>query len=175
LILNELDTSTVVAAVPIAPPVARFPIAVVPRSSAPESVVKPLNVLFPAILWLVVRSTKFCVLDPVPPFAIERIPATSAVARSIALVVEPEPTKFDAVNVSETKASVSAVPFHVPDVMTPVFGVMTKPLNPVAPVIAPERAREVPVAAPMFGVVRVGDVANTAAPVPVSSEREPRS
>jgi len=35
-----------------------------------------------------------------------------------------------------------------------------------------ERVRVVPLAAPMLGVVRVGEVPKTATPVPVSSERE---
>ena len=39
-------------------------------------------------------------------------------------------------------------------------------------VTLPERESDVPLAAPIFGVTRVGEVANTAAPVPVSSESE---
>jgi hypothetical protein len=108
-------------------------------------------------------------LTPVPPFAWDSIPATSAVARSIALVIDPDPTKSDEVNVSETNASIRAVPFQVPVVMTPVFGVMTSPLNPVALVMAPVSKSDVPVAAPIFGVTSVGEVAKTVAPVPVSS------
>jgi hypothetical protein len=40
---------------------------------------------------------------------------------------------------------------------------------------SPESVRLVPVAAPMFGVTRVGVFANTSAPVPVSSEMTPAS
>ena len=43
----------------------------------------------------------------VPPFATVRVPATSAVAKSTASVVEPEPLNIDAVSVSETIASVT--------------------------------------------------------------------
>jgi hypothetical protein len=40
---------------------------------------------------------------------------------------------------------------------------------------SPERTKDVPVAAPMFGVTRVGVLAKTSAPVPVSSEIIPAS
>ena len=40
---------------------------------------------------------------------------------------------------------------------------------------SPERVRDVPVAAPMFGVTSVGVLANTSAPVPVSSDIIPAS
>jgi hypothetical protein len=43
------------------------------------------------------------------------------------------------------------------------------------PVSAPDRTRDVPVAAPIAGVTRVGVLANTKAPVPVSSEITPAS
>lgn len=39
-----------------------------------------------------------------------------------------------------------------------------------AAVTAPDATSDVPVAAPMFGVVSAGEVAKTARPVPVSSE-----
>ena len=34
----------------------------------------PVNVLFPAMVWLAVKSTKFCVVEPVPPLAIGKVP-----------------------------------------------------------------------------------------------------
>ncbi len=48
-----------------------------------------------------------------------RLPATSAVAKSIAFVLLPEPIKMLEVRVSETYASVKAVPFHAPAVIVP--------------------------------------------------------
>src|SRR5690606_30912048 len=43
----------------------------------------------------------------VPPLAIDNVPATSAVPKSTALVLEPEPTKIEEVSVFETIASVT--------------------------------------------------------------------
>ncbi len=48
---------------------------------------------------------------PVPPLATGNMPATSAVAKSTALVVDPEPTNKLAVSVSDASASV--IPAHV--------------------------------------------------------------
>ena len=45
---------------------------------APPEIIFELNVLTPPTVWLVVKSTKFCVDAPVPPFAIATIPVTLA-------------------------------------------------------------------------------------------------
>jgi hypothetical protein len=37
------------------------------------------NVLVPAMVWAVVKSTKFCVVDPVPPAEIGKVPEVIAV------------------------------------------------------------------------------------------------
>ena len=48
------------------------------------------NVLVPAMVWVVVRSTKFCVADPVPPFAMPNLPVTPVLKGSpVALVNTP--------------------------------------------------------------------------------------
>ncbi len=41
-----------------------------------DAVIAPVNVLAPPIVWAVVRSTKFCVAEPVPPRAIATSPVT---------------------------------------------------------------------------------------------------
>ncbi len=46
---------------------------VVVLTALPDSV--PENVLLPAMVWAVVRSTKFCVAEPVPPFATGTTPS----------------------------------------------------------------------------------------------------
>ena len=76
-----------------------------------------------------------------PPFAVGRIPETSAVARSTALVVDPEPMNIEEVNVSETYASVKAVPFHTPDTIVPTE-VKEEPVTPEPRVVA--ESTEVP-------------------------------
>jgi hypothetical protein len=83
------------------PPIPRVDIVPVPLKygSAPEA-----------------TALQFC---PVPPFVVESVPATSAVPRSTAFVVEPEPINIDEVNVSEIYASSIAVPCHTPDVIVP--------------------------------------------------------
>ncbi len=48
-------------------------IVVAALTTFPDSV--PENVLFPAMVWAVVRSTKFCVAEPVPPFATGTTPS----------------------------------------------------------------------------------------------------
>ena len=42
----------------------------------------------------------------------------------MAFVVEPLPMNIEEVRVSETKASVKAVPFHIPVVMVPVLSIV---------------------------------------------------
>ena len=65
-----------------------------------------------------------------PPLSGVRVPLTSAVCKSTALLVEPLPTKFDAVRVSDTIASVTelagraSVPETVRFVKLPVEGVV---------------------------------------------------
>ena len=65
-----------------------------------------------------------------PPLSGVRVPLTSAVCKSTALLVEPLPTKFDAVRVSDTIASVTElfgrvnVPLAVRLVKLPVEGVV---------------------------------------------------
>ena len=58
-----LAVAAVVAVVAVAALPVMFPLIVL------LNVALPVNVLFPATDWVVVRSTKFCVLEPVPPFA----------------------------------------------------------------------------------------------------------
>ena len=49
------------------------------------------NVLAPAIVCAVVKSTKFCVAEPVPPLAIGKIPVTPVVkGKPVALVKTPD-------------------------------------------------------------------------------------
>ena len=73
----------------------------------------------------------------VPPRAIESVPATSAVARSIAFVVEPEPAKIDEVSVLETIASVteSAGKERVPADKVSPFDAVNVPVEVNAPAV----------------------------------------
>ena len=64
-----------------------------------------------------------------PPFATVSVPATSAVAKSTASVVEPEPLNIDEVSVSETKASVTELAGS--DKVPPLDKVKAAPNMPV--------------------------------------------
>ena len=63
----------------------------------------------------------------------------------------------------------SLVPLNILLALSPVT-VLALPYR-YAPVMLPLTLKLVPVAAPMFGVVKVGDVANTTSPVPVYVEK----
>ena len=53
----------------------------------------PVNVLLPAIVWAVVKSTKFWVAEPVPPFAIGKTPLYPvAIVDGVAQLVAPAPS-----------------------------------------------------------------------------------
>ena len=86
----------VVLAASVAFPIAVLALLLLP---APFPIVKPLteiselNDLFPLTVWLVLRSTKFWVADPVPPFAIGNTPLY-AVAVVLGVVQAKVPLPF---------------------------------------------------------------------------------
>jgi hypothetical protein len=125
------------------------------------------------------------VVAPVPPFAIGNVPVTPVVnGNPVALVKVPEAgvPKTGAVKVGEVKVllvkvSVPAKVAKVPDAAGKVIAVpvpATAGAEIVAvPEVEPAKATEVAEATPKVGVTKVGEVANTNAPEPVSSEITP--
>jgi len=75
-------------------------------------------------------------LIPEPPLVDDNIPATSAVAKSTASVVPPDPLNIDAVKVSETIASVTefAGRVKVPVVKVRPFDAVNNPAEVIVPV-----------------------------------------
>ena len=120
-------------------------------------------------------------LDPVPPLAIGKIPVTPAVnGNPVALVNTPDAgvpkagvVKIGLVNVLLVKVSVPANVAKVPVAAGKVIVVVpaTAGAAKVAvPEVEPENPTLVAVATPKVGVTKVGEVANTNAPEPVSSD-----
>ena len=150
-------------AVPFQVPVAIVPTDVRDDPVTPEPNVVPERTDVPLILSSFVEARLMCSDDvqesvasiqlrvlSVSPLRV--IPPPSAPA-SVGVVTEPS-VKF----LSSTVISVELI-------------VVVVPLT----VRSPERTKDVPVAAPMFGVTSVGVLAKTSAPVPVSSEIIPAS
>ena len=104
----------------------------------------PMSMMSPAVP---VPRLIVIALLPVPRLTMPVVPASS---ETVFVVFEtnvsaPVPVILPFVVPVPPLATATVVPFHVPVVTTPVFAVMTRPLNPVAPVMAPESARELSV------------------------------
>jgi hypothetical protein len=120
------------------------------------------------------------VVAPVPPLARGKVPVTPVSSgKPVALVNVNEVgvPKFGVVSIGEVNVlfvnvSVPATVANVPDAAGKVIAVVpaTAGAEIVAvPEVEPAKATAVAVAAPKVGVTRVGEVANTKAPEPVSS------
>ena len=99
------------AAVKVATPV---------TAKVPLTEVFPEKVLFPATVWAVVKSTKFWVAEPVPPFATGKVPVTPVVkGRPVRLVASPEAgvPKIGVTSVGEFDNTTLPVPVEI---VTPV-------------------------------------------------------
>ena len=125
------------------------------------------------------------VVWPVPPFASGKVPVTPVVkGNPVALVKVPEAgmPKTGAVKVGEVKVlfvkvSVPANVAKVPEAAGKVIAVLV-PATAGAEIVAvpevdPAKATDVADATPNVGVTKVGEVANTNAPVPDSFEITP--
>ena len=119
------------------------------------------------------------VVAPVPPFAIGKVPVTPVVnGKPVAFVNTPDAgvpnagaVKVGEVKVLFVKVSVPANVAKVPDAAGKVMAVVpaTAGAEMVAvPDVEPAKATEVAEATPKVGVTKVGEVANTNAPEPVS-------
>ena len=161
--LAPVPPSATAMSVPFHTPVVIVPTEVRLEPVTPEPSVVPLRTSVPLILYTLplamftcservqasVASTQLIVLSVAP---LRVIPPPSAVV-SVGVVTDPR-TRFLSSMVISVELIVVVVPLTVR---------------------SPESTRLVPVAAPMFGVTSVGVLANTKAPVPVSSEMTPAS
>lgn len=148
----------------------------------PLTAVFPLNVLAPATVCAVVKSTKFCEDDPVPPLAIGKIPVTPDVkGNPVALVntaADGVPrlgvTKVGLVAKTKAPVPVSSVTAAIKFALDGVANAVATPVpNPLTPEEIGKPVALVKTAAdgvPKAGVTKVGLVAKTKVPEPVSSE-----
>ena len=120
------------------------------------------------------------VVAPVPPFAIGKVPVTPVVnGKPVAFVNTPDAgvpnagaVKVGEVKVLFVKVSVPANVAKVPDAAGKVMAIPV-PATAGAEIVAvpdvePANANEVAEATPKVGVTKVGEVAKTKAPEPVS-------
>ena len=121
-----------------------------------------------------VKKASPAVVEPVPPFAIGKVPVTPVVkGKPVAFVKTPEAgvPKAGAVNVLFDNVSVPAKVAKVPEALGNVIVVVpaTAGAAKVAvPEVEPAKPTLVAEATPKVGVTKVGEVANTNAPEPVS-------
>ena len=119
------------------------------------------------------------VVEPVPPFAIGKVPVTPDVnGKPVAFVNTPEAgvpnagaVKVGLVNVLLVKVSVPAKVAKVPDAPGKVIVVVPATVGAASvavPDVDPANPTLVAEATPKVGVTKVGEVANTKAPEPVS-------
>ena len=130
-------------------------------ASLPSSEVLPDKVLFPPMVWAVVKSAKFCVAEPVPPLAMATIPVTlAAVPETLPVTLPVTLPETLPVNVPVNPVEVTDVnPASVVDefpkliAVDPIvrllfvkelFGIPVKP--------APEPANPVEVSIPVEGI-----------------------